>query len=293
MGAAVPIPSQCMDLSAKVLREVEFRDRLRGYDTDEVDEFLEKVAAAVDDFRAQMADLTERAEHAERSLSERAVGEDEDSIRRTLILAQRTADLAIREAQEQASQLMDNARAEAESLVTEARENAQRITVEADRRMHDEVARLEEQRDQVHGELSGLNGLLETERARLAEALSAALHFVERTLTPSAEVAALRPMPGAPRSGVLDDLEDQINEDAAAAAPSPPPVREDDADDPEFGRDVSRSSLSAVPPLAESGPDTEAWYHDEMFPLDDPSFDPPTGDTGSWRLGTGRADWTA
>ena len=52
-----PIPSRDMDLSAKVLREVEFRDRLRGYDTDEVDEFLEKVAVAVDEMQEKMRQL--------------------------------------------------------------------------------------------------------------------------------------------------------------------------------------------------------------------------------------------
>jgi len=38
-----------MEISGRILREVEFRDRLRGYDTDEVDGFLEKVAGAVDE----------------------------------------------------------------------------------------------------------------------------------------------------------------------------------------------------------------------------------------------------
>ena len=55
-----------MEISGKVLREVEFRDRLRGYDTDEVDEFLEKVAVAVDEMRAQLADLAERARRTDR-----------------------------------------------------------------------------------------------------------------------------------------------------------------------------------------------------------------------------------
>ncbi len=44
-----------MDITGKVLREVEFRDRLRGYDTDEVDEFLEEVAVAVDELLIALA----------------------------------------------------------------------------------------------------------------------------------------------------------------------------------------------------------------------------------------------
>ena len=143
-----------MDLSAKVLREVEFRDRLRGYDTDEVDEFLEKVAVAVEELQEKMRQLAYRAERAERSVSDRAADDDDDTIRRTLVLAQRTADLAVREAQEQAASLMDgardesekvlsSARRESEKLLSSARENAARLTTEAERRHADDIARLE------------------------------------------------------------------------------------------------------------------------------------------------------
>jgi DivIVA domain-containing protein len=51
-----------MDISAKTLREVEFGGQLRGYDTDEVDEFLENVALAVDELHRRIAELAERAE---------------------------------------------------------------------------------------------------------------------------------------------------------------------------------------------------------------------------------------
>src|SRR5258707_1112581 len=47
-----------MEISAKVLREVEFRDRLRGYDTDEVDEFLEEVAVAVEELQRPLLSNT-------------------------------------------------------------------------------------------------------------------------------------------------------------------------------------------------------------------------------------------
>jgi DivIVA domain-containing protein len=282
-----------MDLSAKVLREVEFRDRLRGYDTDEVDEFLEKVAIAVDELQEKMRQITYRAERAERSASDRAVDEDEDSIRRTLVLAQRTADLAVREAQEQAAALMDGARSEAKTMLTDSRENAQRLTSEAERRHRDELTRLENQRDQVRGELSALSGLLDAERTRLAEALGAALRFVERTLTPAKEVSELRPVPSTSGGHVPDDLEAQINEDAAAAAPltpatettpateSSPAPEKTAAAGPES--EGGRANLAAVPSLDESGPDTEAWH-----------FPQATAETGVRRLGSAASsDWTA
>ena len=160
-----------MDLTAKLLREVEFRTSLRGYDTDEVDEFLEKVAVAVEELQEKGRQLAYRAERAERAASERASEEDDDSIRRTLVLAQRTADLAVREAQEQAAVLMDTARSESEKLLSDARGEAQRLASEAERRHSDEMARLHSERTTVSGELKELAELLETERKRLTESL--------------------------------------------------------------------------------------------------------------------------
>jgi len=291
-----------MDLSAKVLREVEFRDRLRGYDTDEVDEFLEKVAVAVDEMSEKMRQLAYRAERAERSISERAADEDEDSIRRTLVLAQRTADLAVREAQEQAAVLMDGARSEADKLLTDARENAIRLASESERRHRDEIARLENQRDQVRGELLALSGLLEAERKRLSEALGAALRFVERTLTAPTEVSELHRGSPPPGTRVLDDLEAQINEDAAAAAPSPPfstapsDAGSDDTDDTSIdpGSEVGRGNLAVLPSLEDSGPDTEANRIQPVASIGQSEDEVARAkvDAGSRRSGGG-SDWTA
>src|SRR5580698_1204502 len=105
-----------MEISGKVLREVEFRDRLRGYDTDEVDEFLEKVAVAVDEMHAELSTLRSRSDHGvvppprveEPVIAAPMPVFDDDSIRRTLVLAQRTADLAIAEAREEATRLVDD-----------------------------------------------------------------------------------------------------------------------------------------------------------------------------------------
>jgi hypothetical protein len=160
---------------------------------------------------------------------------------------------------------MDAARSEAEKLLGDARASAHRLAAESERRHRDEIARLETQRDQAKGELTSLSGMLEAERKRLSEALSAALRFVERTMTPAAEVAEIRPVtaPGAGR--VPDDIESQINEDAAAAAPSPAPA-DTGADRQVSGSssEVGRTSLAAVPPLPDSGPDTEAWQPEHV-----------------------------
>ncbi len=182
-----------MEISARVLREVEFSSSLRGYNTDEVDEFLEKVADAVDHLQGDVRAAAERAEAAERTVREHPALEDEESIRRTLVLAQRTADLAVREAQEEATVILDRARSEAEMLVGDARDSASRMTSEAERRLREEVAHLGTSRDELRKEIGTLLSLLEAERERLTETLGAALRYVERSMSPSGELLAVAP----------------------------------------------------------------------------------------------------
>jgi len=284
-----------MEISAKVLREVEFSGSLRGYNTDEVDEFLEQVAIAVDSLQGEAKAATERAEQASRAPMERTGLEDEESIRRTLVLAQRTADLAIKEAQEEAAQILDRSRAEAETLVHDARESAERMTSEAERRLRDEVARLSRVRDDLKSEADTLVSLLSAERERLTESLGTALRYVEKSLTPSAAITAI---PGSePRDGLehtaaevaeddgedteqgfgamteasgsrridedeVDDLEAAIAEDAAAAAPSRMTAEERGRySDPPLSASMEyeRPNLTALPSLDDSLHDTAAW----------------------------------
>ena len=183
-----------MEISARVLREVEFSGSLRGYNTDEVDEFLEKVALAVDGLQAELRAALERAERQPIEVQTAPSGGDDDTLRRTLVLAQRTADLAIKEAQEEADQLIQRARAEAETTLGEAKRSAEttlgeakrsaeRLTSEAERRLREEVARLTGARDDLRREVDTLMSLLAAERERLSESLGTALRYVERSLT--------------------------------------------------------------------------------------------------------------
>ncbi len=234
-----------MEISARVLREVEFNSSLRGYNTDEVDEFLEQVADAVERLHEELKGLRERADAAEQGAKERTdTSDDDDSIRRTLVLAQRTADMAIREAKEEATQLVDRARSEAETMVSDARDSAQRISSEAERRLKDEVARLSGNREGLQKEIDTLVSLLGAERERLTETLTAALKYVERSLSPSPELLSAnpsdRPSPASPPSpdgpgtssgnggGVTETAADgpaaSREEAASAAAPSAEPT---------------------------------------------------------------------
>lgn len=291
-----------MEISSKELREVEFRERLRGYDTTEVDEFLERVAIAVDEMQGRARELAERAERAERAdrPAREKVGDDEDTLRRTLVLAQRTADMAIREAQEEAAQLLERARAEGESILDDAAESARRMTNDAQRALQAEVERLTGQRDQLRADVRTLADLLDNERERLAEALGSALRWVERSFAPAPELAAHRSAPLS-REGTDagDDVESQIEEDAAAAAtPSAPPegrmlaAAEDVDVDGEEGEELEGADELAGDEPAGAAPSALARLRPEPARLGGTSS---LRDTQVWRLDEPGADagWPA
>ena len=51
-----------MDITPQVINEVEFRQKVRGYDPDEVDDFLERMAVAVGQLQERLREAAERAE---------------------------------------------------------------------------------------------------------------------------------------------------------------------------------------------------------------------------------------
>jgi DivIVA domain-containing protein len=275
-----------MDISAKILREVEFRDRLRGYDTDEVDDFLERVAVGFDELTAELNAALARAEHAEHqpapapaqaptSSEEEASG---DSIKRTLVLAQRTADLAVREAQDEASKILEDARAAAAAAMSDARASAELARSKAEQDLRDVVDRLGSERTRLETEVASLVALIGAERTRLTNTLKAMLVKIDdinispevRTIAaPSAPTSAgseaksgasaMSSAAASPLGGLLaehdDDLEPEDEEelDLHFALPDPPrPVVEDAA------RSNADSSFRErlVDPL---DPDEELW----------------------------------
>ena len=102
-------------------REVRFRERMRGYDYDEVDKYVQAVNQAVVEATAQIDELNDRL----RKLESDGSREDEmidtrDTLLRTLVLAQRTADTAVAEAHSEAKAITDAAQERAARTVWEA-----------------------------------------------------------------------------------------------------------------------------------------------------------------------------
>jgi cell division initiation protein len=91
-----------------------FSTALRGYDLDEVDDFLDDVISTIRDLQDQIAE----AKAAKPSAAPAPV-EDESVIGRVLMTAQATADTMIEDARKEADQILADARSEADSWTDE------------------------------------------------------------------------------------------------------------------------------------------------------------------------------
>lgn len=167
-----------MDLSPSGIRRVQFREKLRGYHPDDVDAFVAEVANRVQALEQQVQSLTARASEAETRAAESTGGEEQ--LRRTLVLAQRTADLAVQEAREEASRLIAEAEAHRDAVVAEATEAQYRATEDARRTATEELARYAEAREHLAADVRALDEYVREQRTRIARALAEAREVVEQ-----------------------------------------------------------------------------------------------------------------
>lgn len=132
-----------MAVSAEQLRSLRFDEGLRGYDKRQVDKVITRVADLVEELQNRLSEAEGRAAAAEARVVDRAAGpvsrqasadaaELDETLRKTLILAQRTADAAVKEAREEAAQLRDDARAEADGVLADAEHRADELGAEAE-----------------------------------------------------------------------------------------------------------------------------------------------------------------
>ncbi len=268
-----------MDVTPQLLHDVEFREAKRGgYNTQDVDDFLERLAvglerqdAAVKEARARIEAAEARAAEAERRavMAEQRASETSDSdetLKRTLVLAQRTADAAIREAEEQAAKTLSSAQDQAARLLADAQESsvraradaeeeARRAQQEARAMVQAEMHELEAARDQLRDDVDVLERHLEEQRDRVR-------HTVRELQLLLDDPAALRhvdiPVVSDVRAPELEDpmdlWVDEEEEDEEAGRPVPPrspAYAEDDLD--------TGPATEAVDVLAERDPGDDAY----------------------------------
>jgi len=168
-----------MELTPQVFRDVQFREKLRGgYHPEDVDEFLEQAAQSAEELLARLKSATERAERAERALEE--ASSSDETLKRVLVMAQRTADQAVREAREEAERLLAEARVQAQAIVADAEERGRRAYDSKVVEARANLDRVEEALRRAQSDAEVLSRWVTTNKAQLLEALREAAALLDK-----------------------------------------------------------------------------------------------------------------
>lgn len=130
-----------MVLSPDDIHNKEFSTKLRGYNIDEVNDFLEQIIKDYQITLKQNKDLQERLDASEGKL--KYFNELKDSLNQSILVAQeaadkvktnskKEADIITREAQKQASDIVSEATDKSNQMIDEASQKAKRLSVETD-----------------------------------------------------------------------------------------------------------------------------------------------------------------
>jgi DivIVA domain-containing protein len=286
-----PATSSILD----TLRTVEFRLGLKGYNVDEVDEYLDRAAQEAEAIQETIRQLNERLRQAgdrivqlEREVREGAsaaaaaqsaaqsaaqtaapaapapsaevvpapppapvpapaqaslaeIGPSDETLQRTLLLAQKFVDQVKRESEAEAAATVTQAEQTARSTLAAAEHAAMTLQTESERHVREEVARLEATRTELATDVESMARHLEAERNRLRDALTEILTWVDENVQPANSLMGVRQKagtgqkPGAPAiaatpnpNGPAADGDDQrtmnlqsVAEGSENAAPRP------------------------------------------------------------------------
>ena len=145
-----------------------FSTALRGYDLDEVDDFLDEMVVAVRELETELADARARIAELERDPDAAAAAApviapiaapaiDEGAVGRALVAAQQAADRLLEEARVEADRKLSETQSEADRLLEGARTEADTFAKDRD-----------ERKAAIEAEMSELNNLVSGVRTRLA-----------------------------------------------------------------------------------------------------------------------------
>jgi cell division initiation protein len=214
-----------MDLTPQAVAGAQFSTVRKGYDPDEVRAFLAKVARGIDGMQSAAGAADARATSAEAEVTRlrdspaegAASGSETEQMSRILMLAQRTADAAVGEAQEEARGIVGAADEKARTTVADAESRAAEVLAaaraeaqeagEAERvRVAEEVAALEQKRTALAADVERLDAQMAAGRRQL-----------------TAVVESLRPLLDAPANrGVAEPTLAPPSVDAPAPSLEPP-----------------------------------------------------------------------
>ena len=193
-----------MEMSPQRIRNADFKTVRKGADPDEVRVFLDDVADELERAQNQSTAMEARARAAVARLQEvteenanaptvsiEAPVEESETISRTLLLAQRTADTTVAEARNEAARIvgaahdeaattLDSTREMAAQLIDEARSEAHRVGDAERVSIDSEVEALKARRDFLESDVEQLELFLTEQRSRIRDAASSLVDITDR-----------------------------------------------------------------------------------------------------------------
>ena len=187
-----------MDFGARAIREAQFREKMRGYNPEDVDTFLEQVARGVEVLEERNRKMGDRVTKLEQDLAEAmearqegdpmaapapapaaATAEASQELLDIFVMAKRTADDVVAKAESEADGVLADAKRNAADLERTARAEVAAMREAETERLAGEVREFEAKRDALLEELHRLADLASGARAKVRSALSEAMASME------------------------------------------------------------------------------------------------------------------
>lgn len=181
-----------MDVTARELREIDLGESFRGYNRDEVEDLLERAAAAIEELELRIQQLGAQLAAASAASTAAAIDvsaapdtanletENAEKAARTLLLAQRVADEAVSDAKAQAREIVGGAEARSKKLIADAEVEVRRIHEVERVRVEHELRELEARRGELDDVVDALVAYENDYRDRLSAVIRTDLERIER-----------------------------------------------------------------------------------------------------------------
>ncbi|HKJ98286.1 MAG: DivIVA domain-containing protein [Desulfotignum sp.] len=165
-----------MGVTSLVVRQKEFKTRFRGFDVQEVDAFLEDVAAQLESLDRTVQGLAEEKRRLD--LENQGYRKRENAMKNAMIQSQKVLDQMKENAKKSSQNIIANAEVEAEKILSRAHKRLSQL--------HSDIIELKRQRIQLEMQISAVleshSKLLEMtkEENKAADETDATLKFINR-----------------------------------------------------------------------------------------------------------------
>jgi len=217
-----------VSLSPEQIVAEEFRLRTRGYDRDEVDAFLDRLADQVEADAARLRSVEQRAAALETELA--AVRDREATLTRTLATVQDAADRARADADAEVAALRTATERELAEVRERAEQDAQRVRADAEQEAAELRGRLREVQELDASHRAALQGRLEQQLEELRSLPDPYDELIAR-VSGAEDESGPGPVPGAGDRTEAGREAARVEGDGPAPFDAPDDTRDDAPDD--------------------------------------------------------------